>query len=488
VDAKQELWNEFNLIKVAAPSERKAAFSLCARRVAGLIGPDLTKLEAVDRLYDAARASGFVEVWGEQAIQDCLARGFDDPIPRDLDHAPLATNEEWQAQCDAKRNGELLSNLANLLIGLRAIMPNAFAYDEMQRIPMLMRSLNGDERNFRPRAITDVDVGRVQERFQQLGIKQLTKEMTHQAVDIVSEEHSFHPVRQYLERLEWDQTLRLSGLFPTYFGAGESEYAQATGRMFLIGLVARIFAPGCKLDHLPVIEGTQGNLKSTACSILGGSWFSDNLPDITATKDASQHLRGKWLIEIAEMHALNRAEAAQLKSFISRLVERYRPSYGRREVNEPRQCAFVGTTNHEQYLRDETGGRRFWPIKAGQIDIDALVRDRDQLFAEAVTQYRAGECWWPQKDFERTAIAPEQASRYEADDAWEAIIEGWLGEPEQRAFGKVTIGGIAKNVLGFEKSRIGTADQRRIAKVLTALGWCRCLKKDGAGNRWWVKA
>jgi predicted P-loop ATPase len=388
---------------------------------------------------------------------------------------------KWLADCICGETGKPLPNLANALIALRAVMRDTFAYDEMLCAPMLMRSLEKSG-PFSLRPLTDVDVGIVQERLQHLGLNPIAKDVVHQAVDMRAHGCRFHPVRDYLNSLQWDGTSRISSLFPVYFGTEDSEYAKAIGGMFLISMVARIFQPGCKADYMPVLEGPQGTLKSTACQVLGGNWFSDNLPELTAGKDVPQHLRGKWLIEVSEMHAMNRAEAAQLKAFITRTTERYRPSYGRKEVIEPRQCVFIGTTNRDTYLRDESGGRRFWPIKASYIDVEALARDRDQLFAEAVGLYQVGATWWPDRDFECQHIMPEQAERYEAD-AWEENIADYLNTQS-----KVTVGQVAQEALHIETPRIGTAEQRRVAAAMERLGWTRLKKKDWQGKRWWTKA
>jgi predicted P-loop ATPase len=250
--------------------------------------------------------------------------------------------------------------------------------------------------------------------------------------------------------------------------------------MFLVSVVARIFEPGCKVDYMVILEGPQGTRKSTACSILGGEWFSDTIPENVASKDAQQHLRGKWLIEFGEMHALGKSETTALKAFITRCIEIYRPSYGRKEVHEPRQCVFIGTTNKAQYLRDETGGRRFWPVKVAvtrSIDTDLLAEFRDQLFAEAVHRFRTGERWWPDDVFEQKHIQPEQEARFETD-AWEEAIEDHLCNQQE-----VTLLQLARNALFMETARLGTADQRRITAILDRLGWERGRKEAGTKHQ-----
>jgi predicted P-loop ATPase len=388
----------------------------------------------------------------------------------------------WWSKCVTDAKGKPLPNVANALIALEFDdqLRGALAYDEMQCTPMLMHEIGvpvgGDLTE--PRPLTDTDVTEIQCWLQHCGLDRIGREPVRDAVDRYARKHSYHPVLDYLQGLQWDEQSRVNTWLTTYLGVEDSPYARAIGRMFLIAMVARILEPGCKADYMLVLEGPQGALKSMACGMLADTWFSDNLPDITNGKEASQHLRGKWLIEVAELHAINRAEASLLKSFISRTIERYRPPYGRLEVHEPRQCTFIGTTNKDTYLRDETGGRRFWPVKCGTINVETLAQDRDQLFAEAVAFYHRGESWWPHPEFERQHIAPQQAARYEGD-VWEDSIRTHIAP-----LIKTTMAEIAVDALGFKTARIGTADQRRIAAVLTTLGW---KPKRDMHRRWWER-
>jgi predicted P-loop ATPase len=389
-----------------------------------------------------------------------------------------ACGAAWIDGCQVEGHQDTpVPNLFNAMLALRQdpSLSTAFAYDEMACTPMVTCTLPGEhvmpitERQ----PLRDQDVTAVQLHMQAAGIHRMSKETVHQAVEQRARERSFHPVRDYLNGLTWDNESRLAGWLHTYLGADHGTYTAEVGTMSMVAMVARVMRPGCKADYMMVLEGGQGAGKSTACRILGGEWFSDSLPDITSGKEASQHLRGRWLVEIAEMAAMAKSEAAALKAFVTRAEERYRPPYGRNEVIEPRQCVFIGTTNADAYLRDSTGARRFWPVKVGAIDADALTTNRDQLFAEAVHLYRQGLQWWPDRDFEAQHIRPEQEARYDAD-AWEQAIEAKIGN-----IGQVTILSVARDALLIDTPKIGTADQRRIAAALERLGWRRARKVNG---------
>jgi predicted P-loop ATPase len=394
--------------------------------------------------------------------------------------APFPVKDTWLAQCISE-NGKPLPIVTNALVALRRDpgIRDAFAFDEMQRTTLLMHEIGAPMVQL-GRAVTDDDITVTTEFLQKSGLNRISRETVRDAANARARENAFHPVRDWMQGLVWDGQKRVNVWMTTRLGAELTPYTQAIGQMFLISLVARIFEPGCKVDYLPVLEGPQGGLKSAASAILGGDYYSDGLPEIGDGKDVSQHLRGKWVIEIGEMHAMSRAESAQLKAFITRQVERYRPSYGRYEVVEPRQCVFIGTTNKATYLRDETGGRRFWPVKVGEIDINGLAEDRDQLFAEAVHLYHEGATWWPDRGFENQHIKPQQESRYEAD-AWQDLIETYLATNT-----KVTVGQVAKEALLIEAARIGTADQRRITAIMERMGWNR-QPVDWKGKRWWTR-
>jgi len=230
-----------------------------------------------------------------------------------------------------------------------------------------------------------------------------------------------------------------------------------------------------------VLEGGQGKAKSTLCYILARGRFSDSLPEIQKNdKDAQIHLSGKWLIEIAEMDSFKGIKATKLKAFLTQTTQIYRPPYGRHEIEQPRQCVFIGTTNDEKYLKDDTGGRRFWPVKVGNIDIAALERDVDQLFAEAVKRRRVdGEQYWPDREFEERYFKPEQEARFE-EDAWFDITREYLA---QNKITRVFLRDLAMAVLQLQSPKEFTREHvARFGSILRRLGFetktCSKTRKD----------
>lgn len=322
-----------------------------------------------------------------------------------------------------------------------------------------------------PRELTDSDYTAVSAALARTHGLNFSVQMVSAAIEATAQENAYHPIRDYLAGLVWDGTPRLEHWLHDFLGAEDTPYTAGIGRLFMIGMVARIMKPGCKNDYVLILEGSQGIRKSSACRVLaGGEYFSDSLPPIKdANKDLSQHLAGKWLIEMAEMSATSRADTEALKAFLTRTHETYRPAYGRNEITQPRQCVFIGTTNRSEYLRDATGDRRFWPVKCGvsgePCDIEGLQEYRDQLFAEAYHLYQRGEKWWPDAAFEAEHIRPQQAERFERDP-WEDMI---IGHVEATQTDRLTVAGLLSNVI--DKKAPSRADSDRVRAILRRLGY-----------------
>lgn len=306
--------------------------------------------------------------------------------------------------------------------------------------------------------------------------------MLSQGVRASAVANVFHPVREWLDDLKWDGTSRLGDWLSDFAGVQKSEYSARVGRYFLIGMVARIYRPGCKMDTALILEGLQGEGKSTIARALAGEWFSDTT-FVMGDKDSFLALRGKWAYELAELDSFNRSESTRAKAFISSSTDSYRAPYDRISKDWPRQCVFIGTTNQYEYFKDASGNRRYWPV----LCLDGLnaagLRDvREQLFAEAVKLFRDGERWYPSKDEQDRLFTPEQEAR-EIADPWESAIFQWA---KHCAENEVTALDVLCGALKMEVSKIDGAKQAamRVGVCMRKLGWLK--KRRSGGGREWV--
>ncbi len=389
------------------------------------------------------------------------------------------------------KNPKYAGNLANVITALveDPELIGCVAYDLMARSISLRRALPGDDKFTAPRLWDDADTGKLQDYLQTtVNMARVGKETVQQGADLVARNVLFHPVRDYLDGLAWDGTPRVDTWLTTYLGVPASDYVAKTGRWWLIGMVARIFRPGCKFDYMLILEGLQGTLKSQVCVALCGPWVSDQSLDIRHDRrGASQLLRNCWLVEIAELASFRQNDVEILKAFVTRPTERYIPRYGYNGVEEPRMCGFLGTTNQETYLHDATGGRRFWPHRTSAINVRKLMRDRDQLWAEVVALYRANEHWWPDPDFETRVIRPEQEARYD-EDGWTPLVADYVRGRTQVTLIEVFRSALADPYNPSQKElppeKFDGRAQARVREILQNLGWTRGQRANGA--RWWV--
>ena len=287
-----------------------------------------------------------------------------------------------------------------------------------------------------------------------------------EAVSVVAHDHAFHPVHNYLNDLEWDRAPRLDTWLTDIMGVDATDYSSKVGKRWMVSAVGRVMQPGCKADSVMILEGAQGAGKSTAMSVLGGAWFMDT-PFALGDKDGFQAIRGKWIIELGELDSFNKAESTKAKQFFSASTDTYRESYGRRTMDVPRQCVFVGTTNQDEYLKDATGNRRYWPVACTKVDLDKLREVRDQLWAEAMFCYESGDIWWVNRD-EAPLFAEAQESRFVVDE-WEGPILKWL---EESQIGATASGeDVLACALKLDYGHWGKPEQMRVGAIMHRLEW-----------------
>lgn len=292
------------------------------------------------------------------------------------------------------------------------------------------------------------------------------------SVKWAASESRYSPPLEFLEGLRWDGINRIDSWLEDYLGVKHSEYASVAGAMFLIGMVARIYRPGCHMRAMPILEGKQFRGKSSALRILGGKWFSDTPLDLGNGKETYLMIQGVWTYEIAELDAFNRAETTRMKAFISSPSDRFRAPYERSPKDYPRHTVFVGTTNQDEYFKDSTGNTRYWPIACDQVDeikLEALEQAREQLLAEAVVRFKQGDQWWPTADQQARLFDPEQADR-EIMDPWEDIVSRWL---TGRSF--CTTSEVLVECMKLDPGKIDSSRSMatRIGMVMKRMGWSK---------------
>lgn len=377
--------------------------------------------------------------------------------------------------------GMPVANTANAMTMLRTSpeWQGVFAFDRMASKVMLLDhvpDIAGRGRNdFRRRPLTDADVVKAQEWMQRNGFPSIRKESVADAIGAVADERGYDPLEDKLRGLVWDGVPRIENWLLDYCGASVTgtqpeTYIKAVGRCWLISAAARALSPGCQVDSALVLVGPQGIGKSTAGRILGYDWFSDALPPVHS-KDASDHLRGVWLVEFGEMATASRSDVEELKAFITRKVERFRPAYGRLEVEYPRRNVFFGTSNRDAFLKDETGNRRFWPVEVTRVDALRLMADRDQLWAEAVHAFDTGHQWHLTEEESRLAVV-QAAAFVVVDERAELLAQKLLGRRTASAIECLEL-------LGMKNEK---REQMEVAGMLRAIGWSR--KNIGKTKIW----
>lgn len=471
------------------PLVNKAAYSM-----GGWVGAGtLDKGETFDTLFTACIESGVFEDSRLDSIKREIESGLTDGArhPRQC--------EDWKSGMIRNKDGaiKLLPDNFLRIFKSHPSMTGVLGYDVRRDVAILVKAPPWETKKSTqyPRDLRDADDVEAAAWVNRLGVHTSAVTQISQALTTAAEDNKIDRVAQWIEELpEWDKLPRVDNWLRRAVGCEDTVYTRAVGKKFLISLIARALRPGCKVDTMPVFIGRQGKLKSTLFRELvsgPGDWaFSDCLGNINKPQDYMPTLMGPWLVEAADLSAFSKREIERVKAFMSTQVDRFRLSYGRRAVDIPRRGCLAGTSNTEEFLTDSEN-RRFWPVDVQTLDLDVVRKEREQLFAEALAEYRKGSVWWMEGDEVTAAVNAQQD--HTATDPWEARIIEYLDTPplfanvEDETAGKeilkerVTVYELVKDCLQIPSDRVMRAHSQRIGAIMRGLGWAR--KRGAAEGR-----
>lgn len=414
--ASKQLCNAFDLCRV----------HLFGAQDEGSRALDVTRKPSYAAMQEFAAKDKAVKLLMARERAQAAADDFDD-----LDGAELPEdyNDEWKAELEYTKSGKLLCNIANIILILEND-PALAGHIVHDLFTGMDSAKDGLPWNKNANQWTDTDDANLrvwlEKHYDITG-----KEKIADALTAVLTRHSYHPIRDYLSGLTWDGVPRLDRIIIDYMGAEDSELNRAMSRKHFVAAVARVFNPGCKYDYCLIMSGAEGIGKSTLLRVMGGKWFNDSITTLEG-KEGMEQLRRAWVVELGELSSIKRSDVEQVKAHLSKQVDIYRAAYARRVLEHPRQCVFCGTTNEALFLKGDTGNRRFWviPVVAELRKYrdwsEAIRRDRDQLWAEAVHYYKQGEPLYLSEELEAQAKQRQQDFNDDNDDPIVAMLDKYL--------------------------------------------------------------